>query len=89
MLDDGITTMKLDMVVDLFGSSPKEMANSMLPSGHTESPVNPWTGLTAARRLWGLILIFSRASKYRMSIELPSSIKQRWTKWFPIMADMT
>ena len=81
--------MKLDMVVDLFSSSPNETTNYILPSGKIESPVKPWSELAAARMLWGLILIFSRNSKYRMSTELLSSIKQRWTKWFPILADMT
>ena len=42
MPDDGVvTTMKLDMVVDLFGSSLREIANFILSSGKIESPVNP------------------------------------------------
>ena len=34
-----LTTMKLDMEIDLFISSPNEMANSMLPYGKIESLV--------------------------------------------------
>ena len=46
-----LTTMKLHMAVDLFGSSQKEMANSMLLSRKIESLVNPWSGFAATRRL--------------------------------------
>ena len=55
----------------------EETTNSMLPSGKIEYPVKPCNGLAAAPRLCGLILIFSRTSKYRMSTELSSSIRNR------------
>ena len=84
-----LTTMKFDIAVDLLSSSLRERTNSILLSEKIESLVNPWSKLAAARRLWGLILIFSRTSRYRISTELPSSTRHQWTKWFSIIADTT